>query len=88
MHILCPCCGPRPMAEFTYGGGAVQRPQSDTLDEQEGSDLPDAEWDAFIYERENPSGPHAEMWFHGAACRTWFSLMRDTATHQCLAGAA
>ncbi|HEX7821634.1 MAG TPA: sarcosine oxidase subunit delta [Sphingobium sp.] len=83
MHIPCPCCGPRPMAEFTYGGAAIQRPQSDTLDDQPGAD-----WDVFIYERENPSGPHAEIWFHGAACRMWFRLLRDTATHQCLEGAA
>ena len=67
------------MAEFTYGGAALTRPENASLEE-----LPGAEWDAFVYQRTNPSGPHREYWFHAAACRTWFTVTRDTVTHECL----
>lgn len=79
MLIPCPHCGPRPMAEFTYGGAALTRPENPSL-----ADRPDPEWDAFVYERVNPAGPHEECWFHAAACRGWFRLTRDTRTNQCL----
>ena len=42
---------------------------------------------AFVYLRENPAGPHDELWFHGAGCRQWFRVRRDTRTHEILGSA-
>lgn len=71
--IPCPWCGPRAQSEFTYGGDAtVQRPDADAAE---------AEWVAFVYLRDNRSGPHDELWHHSAGCRQWFHVRRDTRTH-------
>lgn len=74
--IPCPWCGPRNQVEFTYGGDATVR-------------LPDAnassaEWVDHVYFRDNPCGPHRELWLHSAGCRSWFEVYRDTRTHEIL----
>jgi heterotetrameric sarcosine oxidase delta subunit len=77
--IPCPWCGPRNQVEFTYGGDATKRrptPQAAA-----------AEWFDYVYLRDNPRGLHAEWWLHGAGCRRWFKLQRDTRTHDILASA-
>jgi heterotetrameric sarcosine oxidase delta subunit len=77
--IPCPWCGPRAQIEFTYGGDAtVTRPATDA---------PADAWVAFVYQRDNPEGPHDELWFHGAGCRQWFRVRRDTRTHEILGSA-
>lgn len=76
--IPCPWCGARAQSEFTYGGDATQnRPATDASVET---------WTAFVYQRENPAGPHDELWFHGAGCRQWFRVRRDTRTHEIIVG--
>ena len=76
--IPCPWCGPRAQAEFTYGGDAtLTRPARSTLPSMRGR--------TFVYQRDNPAGPHDELWFHGAGCRQWFRVRRDTRTHEILA---
>ena len=50
-------------------------------------DAPVDAWAAFVYQRDNPAGPHDELWFHGAGCRQWFRVRRDTRTHEILATA-
>lgn len=75
--IPCPWCGARSQIEFTYGGDAtVKRPPPDA---------PAAAHVEFVYLRDNPCGPHAELWQHSAGCRRWFQLRRDTRTHEILA---
>jgi sarcosine oxidase subunit delta len=75
--IPCPWCGPRNQVEFTYGGDAtVRRPAPDASEET---------WTQYVYVRDNPCGPHDELWFHGASCRRWFVVRRDTRTHEILA---
>ncbi len=77
--IPCPWCGPRNQVEFTYGGDAtVKRPSPDALAET---------WFEFVYLRANPRGPHEELWHHGAGCRQWFKVLRDTRTHDIIASA-
>jgi len=77
--IPCPWCGPRAQSEFTYGGDAtVVRPPADASE---------AAWVAFVYLRDNPAGPHDELWQHSAGCRRWFRVRRDTRTHTILANA-
>jgi heterotetrameric sarcosine oxidase delta subunit len=75
--IACPWCGAREEGEFADGGDAtVARPDPATADE--------AAWHAYIYLRDNPKGPHAELWYHAAGCRQWLRVVRDTATHAIL----
>jgi heterotetrameric sarcosine oxidase delta subunit len=79
MLIPCPWCGPRSQIEFSYGGDAtLKRPAVEASQ---------AAWSDFVYLRDNPSGPHDELWFHGAGCRSWFKVRRDTRTHDILASA-
>jgi sarcosine oxidase subunit delta len=73
MRLTCPFCGPRGIEEFTYMGDAtLQRPATDAE--------PTA-WVDYVYLRQNPAGPHAELWYHTAACRQFLQVNRDTRTH-------
>lgn len=72
--IPCPWCGLRAQSEFTYGGDAtVQRPSLDASE---------AAWVDFVYLRNNPAGPHEELWQHSAGCRQWLRVRRNTRTHE------
>ena len=74
MLIPCPVCGKRDHGEFTYCGDAtVVRPDI--------ADSDPAHWAAFVYDRGNPRGPHAEHWHHVHGCRHWLQVTRDTLTH-------
>ena len=79
MLIPCPWCGPRNQVEFSYGGDATLR--------RPASDAPGAAWIDYVYMRDNPCGPHDELWYHGAGCRSWFKVRRDTRTHEILGSA-
>jgi sarcosine oxidase subunit delta len=73
--IPCPCCGNRDSREFAYGGDAtVARPAIDDLDVEA--------WHAYLHERQNPRGPHVELWQHVGGCRCWLRVRRDTLTHE------
>ena len=75
MQINCPFCGPRDSAEFGYGG--------DALRERPALADPDPErWLAYVYERDNPKGPHKEFWQHLHGCRQWLIVERNTLTHE------
>ena len=78
--IPCPWCGPRNQVEFTYGGDATLR--------RPAPDAPEAAWVDYVYLRDNPCGPHDELWFHGAGCRSWFKVRRNTRTHDIIQSAA
>ena len=74
MLIPCPVCGLRDHSEFTYGGDAgPARPARDD------DSAPD--WAAYVYDRDNPRGAHAEFWHHAHGCRHWLVVERDTVTH-------
>ena len=76
LEIKCPYCGKRSQNEFSYGGDAnIKRPEL-------GKEIPDKEWDDFVYFRNNPRGKHSEFWHHVSGCRQWFKVLRDTATHE------
>lgn len=80
--IECPHCGPRAQIEFTYGGDAtVERPKDP-------DSVSDEAWFDHVYLRDNPRGPHLEWWHHGAGCRAWIKVRRDTLTHEILGSAA
>ncbi|HET6469586.1 MAG TPA: sarcosine oxidase subunit delta [Geminicoccaceae bacterium] len=75
MLIPCPCCGPRDVAEFSYGGDATWVRPSD------GESDPEV-WCRYVYVRTNPRGPHLEYWQHTGGCRLWLKVRRDTLTHE------
>ena len=76
MRIPCPFCGERCSSEFTYTGAASGwRPDPD------GTQTPQQVFEA-VYLRDNPAGPHEELWYHASGCRSWLKVTRDTRTHE------
>lgn len=74
MRITCPHCGPRDLAEFTYQGDATRtRPDPASTDREA--------WNAYVYDRTNPAGPHDEFWQHSGGCRIHLVVTRDTISH-------
>jgi len=79
LRIPCPWCGVRDETEFHYGGQAgIARPERP-------DELSDDEWADFLFMRDNPKGEFVERWVHGAGCRRWFKVVRDTVTHRIIA---
>ena len=76
MRIPCPFCGERDLAEFSYLGDAANR-----RPDLEAPNISDAFYEA-VYLRDNPAGPHVELWYHAAGCRSWLRVRRDTRTHE------
>ena len=80
LEIKCPWCGPRAQTEFSYAGDAtLTRPSLDTATE--------TEWYEHVYLRDNPRGPHDELWHHAAGCRRFVKVRRDVTTHEIIATA-
>ena len=83
MRIECCYCGVRGNEEFAYLGDAtVQRPAGDPslpLD-----DAARQRWMDYVYLRDNPAGPHRELWQHVSGCRACLVVTRDTRTHEIL----
>ena len=76
MRIPCPYCGPRGNEEFSYlGDASVTRP--DPAQAHAGAAFHD-----YVYLRDNPSGAHRELWYHGGGCRKWLVVARNTRTHE------
>jgi len=77
MRIPCPYCGPRGNEEFAYLGDAAlaRRPDPSAADAA-------AQFHDYVYLRDNPSGPHRELWYHGGGCRAWLVVTRNTRTHE------
>jgi sarcosine oxidase subunit delta len=74
LRIPCPLCGERDEAEFRFRGDATAlRPGVD-------GDL--AAHHAYVYERANPLGWHAEWWLHVGGCRQLLRVERHTLTHR------
>lgn len=76
MLIHCPFCGSRDLSEFTYCGDAdnlAARPDHSSTDQ--------AAWNAYVYDRPNPAGDHAEIWQHAGGCRRHLRVTRNTVTH-------
>jgi methylglutamate dehydrogenase subunit B len=80
MLIRCPHCGARDVTEFTYGGAAgMERPDPASAGE--------AQWNDYVYMRDNPRGVHDELWQHSSGCRRWIAVRRNTLTHDVIATA-
>ncbi len=77
MIIDHPLLGPRDSSEFVYLGDARMLDRPDP-------DAPDAAraFYEYGYLRDNPAGPHRELWFHEGGDRSWLVVTRDTVTHE------
>ena len=80
MRIPCPFCGERDLSEFSYLGDAActtSRIPTQALQRRNSSQA--------VYLRDNPAGPHRELWYHAFGCRRWLQVTRNTRTHEILA---
>ena len=75
MRLRCPVCGERVYSEFRYGGDATKKRPAHGAGDLKA-------WHDHVFLFDNPKGPHTEYWQHVLGCRTWFTLMRDTATNR------
>lgn len=76
LRIPCPYCGIRDQVEFHFGGeNGVSRPAAP-------EQLSDPEWADYLFYRDNIKGLHEELWVHRYGCRQWFTVVRDTCTHE------
>ena len=74
MRIACPHCGMRDAREFAYlGDASAIRPDPDSADALE-------QFTTYVYLRNNPAGPHRELWYHAAGCHAWLTVTRDPAS--------
>jgi heterotetrameric sarcosine oxidase delta subunit len=78
LNITCPFCGARNESEFIHGGALKSR-RSEAPQE-----LDDHAWIDYLTVPPNPIGPLAERWWHVRGCGKWFTVWRDTLTHQIL----
>ena len=76
MIINHPLLGPRDAAEFIYLGDAalIDRPDWQAEDAMQ-------KFHDYAYLRDNPAGPHQELWYHEQGDRSWLVVTRDTTTH-------
>jgi sarcosine oxidase subunit delta len=77
--INCPYCGDRPELEFVHAGQAHLVRARDPFTQS------DAQWAAYLYERSNIKGVHAERWRHLHGCARYFNALRDTTTDKFIA---
>ena len=76
LRITCPYCGLRDQVEFQFGGEThIARPEKP-------EQASDSEWANYMFYRDNIKGLHYERWVHSFGCRQWFTLARDTVTHE------
>ncbi len=73
LTILCPSCGvTAEETEFHAGGEAHLK--------RFGPGSSDAEFESYLFMRDNPKGVHFERWRHNNGCGKWFHVARDTTT--------
>ena len=77
MIINHPLLGPRDMQEFVYLGDASLLARPDGM--AEGAE---AAFYQYLYLRDDPAGPHRELWFHEQGDRSWLVVSRNTVTHE------
>lgn len=77
MIIDHPLLGPRDSQEFTYLGDATLLNRPDWKGENSSN-----EFFEYLYLRDNPAGPHRELWYHTYGDQSWLIVTRDTVTHE------
>jgi len=71
--LTCPACGVQADETDLVGGGQAHLKRSDPQ-------ATDADFEAYLFQRENPSGVHFERWRHANGCGKWFHAARCTVT--------
>jgi heterotetrameric sarcosine oxidase delta subunit len=74
MLIPCPNCGPRNASEFRHAGDAPARPDANNATR--------TQWRSYLYDKRNPAGWTAEVWYHGSGCRQFISVERHRTTNE------
>ena len=73
LTLECPYCGVMAdETELTAGGEAHLK--------RFGPGSSDEDFEAYLFERENPKGVHFERWRHSHGCGEWFHAARNTMT--------
>ena len=73
LSLSCPMCGvTAEETEFAPGGQAHLR--------RHGPGSSDAEFEEYMFLRDNPAGVHLERWRHAYGCGKWFIAARCTVT--------
>jgi len=74
MLILnCPCCGIDADETELHPGGQAHVKRF-------GPGASDADFEGYLFARENPKGVHFERWRHASGCGKWFHAARCTVT--------
>lgn len=71
--LTCPYCGVSGEETEFHGGGEAHLKRF-------GPGSSDADFETYLFHRENPKGVHFERWRHVNGCGKWFIAARDTAT--------
>ena len=79
LKITCPFCGARNEVEVVHGGPLKDRRPDDA------TAIEDQDWIDYLTVPKNPLGPVRERWWHVRGCGTWFTITRDTRSHDILA---
>jgi len=75
--INCPYCHEeRAEIEFAHAGEAHIDRTADPCA------LSDAQWERFLFHRNNPAGIHFERWCHIHGCGRYFNAVRDTVSEK------
>ena len=75
------CAEERSEEEFSAAGRACSGALDPRIPRRPG-------WADYLHFRNNPKGPHAELWRHAAGCGRYFRVVRDTASYEILEVAA
>ena len=71
--LSCPCCGIEADETELQPGGEAHLTRF-------GPGSPEKEFEAYLFQRENPKGVHFERWRHSHGCGKWFHTARCTVT--------
>lgn len=71
--LTCPYCGVAAEETELEAGGVAHIKRA-------GPGSTDAEFEAYLFQRDNPKGAHFERWRHAMGCGKWFLAARDTLT--------
>ncbi|MBN9888417.1 sarcosine oxidase subunit delta [Salipiger abyssi] len=73
LSLHCPCCGiDAAEIELAPGGEAHLK--------REGPGSSDADFETYLFTRDNPRGVVLERWRHAYGCGKWFLAARDSVT--------
>ena len=69
--LECPYCGGAGEETEFHGGGEAHL-------KRHGPESSDADFEGYLFHRENPKGVHLERWRHVNGCGKWFHAARCT----------